>query len=343
MQTSTSAADAVQAPTSPKAESYVDLTKPPAPVARFQIPFHALQAAALIASRDETRYILNGVLFERVAEDEALLVATDAKRLLAIKIRELGAENIAADCQIIIPIRLIEVFLGLEKLKSYQIPVLVEVRPSAFPGGARRITLSMAGGMSVGAAEVVGNFPNWRNPDIIPKEPLVPSEATFHPRLMADFLEVAELFHKDPVGKAWKSKAPASARERRVGFPHVIDLHCPDVLAVIMPREDLNSSVPMVPAWALPAEAPAQVVGAREQVVRVLAEELQCEAEGLGDGARLIEDLGADSMDLAEVLMKLETACDIVLSNDEWSAWKTVGDVVATVEAAVAIKEGKAG
>lgn len=59
-------------------------------------------------------------------------------------------------------------------------------------------------------------------------------------------------------------------------------------------------------------------------VVRTLVED---------DGARLAEDLGADSLDLIELGFALEDELGRVFSDEDLGALKTVGDVVAVFQA----------
>jgi hypothetical protein len=49
------------------------------------LPFSKLRAAALFASRDELRFILNGVHVHRLGSTTVLLVATDGRRMVGIR------------------------------------------------------------------------------------------------------------------------------------------------------------------------------------------------------------------------------------------------------------------
>lgn len=46
----------------------------------------------------------------------------------------------------------------------------------------------------------------------------------------------------------------------------------------------------------------------------------------------VIKDLGLDSLDLVESLMKLEEKLNIEFSDDEMMSFKTVGDVLSSIE-----------
>ena len=49
--------------------------------------------------------------------------------------------------------------------------------------------------------------------------------------------------------------------------------------------------------------------------------------------ARLIEDLGADSANLMMLIMDLETEYDLTVEDEALTTIKTVGDIVAYIEA----------
>jgi acyl carrier protein len=62
-----------------------------------------------------------------------------------------------------------------------------------------------------------------------------------------------------------------------------------------------------------------------------LAEELEVDASGIGEGTRFKEDLEADSLDLYELVMELEDRYGIAVSEEQAARIKTVGDAVAFV------------
>ena len=70
-----------------------------------------------------------------------------------------------------------------------------------------------------------------------------------------------------------------------------------------------------------------------EQVSDVIVETLACEADQVTMEARLAEDLGADSLASVELVMALEEATGVTISDDELPNLKTVGDIVKYLEA----------
>jgi len=73
----------------------------------------------------------------------------------------------------------------------------------------------------------------------------------------------------------------------------------------------------------------------REEVLTLvrehLAEELEVDAERIAEGTRFKEDLDADSLDLYELVMELEDAYGISVSEEQAAKIATVGDAVEFV------------
>ena len=69
-----------------------------------------------------------------------------------------------------------------------------------------------------------------------------------------------------------------------------------------------------------------------DQVKDIIVEELNVDANLITMEARLSEDLGADSIDAVELIMKIEDTFDVSVSDEQAQAIKSVGDIVRYLE-----------
>ena len=70
-----------------------------------------------------------------------------------------------------------------------------------------------------------------------------------------------------------------------------------------------------------------------DQVKDIIAEELGLDREKGKDEAVLQTDLGADSLDIVELVMKLEDKFDMKIPDEDAEGLKTVGDAISYIEA----------
>ncbi len=70
-----------------------------------------------------------------------------------------------------------------------------------------------------------------------------------------------------------------------------------------------------------------------EQTIRkIVAQQLDVDAAQVTIEARFIDDLGADSLDIVELVMTIEEEFDIEIPDEEAEKLATVGDAIAYVE-----------
>lgn len=65
-----------------------------------------------------------------------------------------------------------------------------------------------------------------------------------------------------------------------------------------------------------------------EQVKEILARQLRISPDSVTMDAQIKRDLGADSVDILQLLMRLEDDYGIVIPDQELAKFETVGDVV---------------
>ncbi len=68
-----------------------------------------------------------------------------------------------------------------------------------------------------------------------------------------------------------------------------------------------------------------------ERVKTVIAKQLRMEVSDIADDAAIVEDLGADSLDIVEMLMTLEDELDIIIPDDA-TGLRTVKDVADFID-----------
>jgi acyl carrier protein len=64
-----------------------------------------------------------------------------------------------------------------------------------------------------------------------------------------------------------------------------------------------------------------------EEIKGIIAKQLRIEKDGIKNTDRLVEDLGADSIEMAEVLMTIEEKFGLYISDEDAYNIKTVQDI----------------
>lgn len=72
-----------------------------------------------------------------------------------------------------------------------------------------------------------------------------------------------------------------------------------------------------------------------EKVRSIISEKLNVDQEEIKMESSIVDDLGADSIDLIELIMNLEEEYGISISDEEAVKLKTVGDVVEFINSQV--------
>ena len=72
----------------------------------------------------------------------------------------------------------------------------------------------------------------------------------------------------------------------------------------------------------------------KERVVEIVAEQLGADKEKITDTTHFVNDLGADSLDVVELVMELEEEFDINIPDDAAEKIQTVGQAIKHIEEA---------
>lgn len=70
-----------------------------------------------------------------------------------------------------------------------------------------------------------------------------------------------------------------------------------------------------------------------DRVKKIIADQLGLDANEIKMESSFVDDLGADSLDIVELIMALEEEFDIEFPDEDAEKVKTVGDVVAYIKA----------
>lgn len=74
----------------------------------------------------------------------------------------------------------------------------------------------------------------------------------------------------------------------------------------------------------------------QNKIIDIIAERLDKDKASITAESNVIADLGADSLDIAEIMMDLEDAFGVKLEEDNAEGPQTVGDIVNFIEKKVA-------
>ncbi len=68
-----------------------------------------------------------------------------------------------------------------------------------------------------------------------------------------------------------------------------------------------------------------------EKIKAIIAEVLNIDADSITEDTTFVEDLGADSLDIFQIIMGIEEEYDIELDNESVEQIQTVGDAVEAI------------
>lgn len=68
-----------------------------------------------------------------------------------------------------------------------------------------------------------------------------------------------------------------------------------------------------------------------EKIKAIIAEVLNIDADSITEDTTFVDDLGADSLDIFQIIMVIEEEYDIELDNESVEQIQTVGDAVEAI------------
>lgn len=69
-----------------------------------------------------------------------------------------------------------------------------------------------------------------------------------------------------------------------------------------------------------------------DKVKKIIVDQLDVEEDKATEAASITDDLGADSLDVVDLVMSFEEEFDIEIPDDQVEKIKTVGDIVKFIE-----------
>lgn len=69
-----------------------------------------------------------------------------------------------------------------------------------------------------------------------------------------------------------------------------------------------------------------------ETIKNIISRQLGVEISDIDEDTRIMDDLGADSLDVVEMVMSIEQECGVTIPDEVVGTLETVGDVVNYVE-----------
>lgn len=69
-----------------------------------------------------------------------------------------------------------------------------------------------------------------------------------------------------------------------------------------------------------------------DNVKKIIVDQLDVEEDKVTEAASITDDLGADSLDIVDLVMSFEEEFDIEIPDDQVEKIKTVGDIVKFIE-----------
>lgn len=74
------------------------------------------------------------------------------------------------------------------------------------------------------------------------------------------------------------------------------------------------------------------------KVIQIIAEQLSLREDEIKAGSRFVDDLGADSLDIVELIMEMEEEFDIEIPDEEVEKMMSVQDVVGYISQHVSVE-----
>lgn len=73
-------------------------------------------------------------------------------------------------------------------------------------------------------------------------------------------------------------------------------------------------------------------MGTYSKVVSIISEQIGISKDSINKDSDIVRDLGADSIDIVQLLMAMEDEFGVTVTEDDADSLKTVGDIVSLID-----------
>lgn len=248
---------------------------------KLHIDHRALRATSLFASRDETRYVLNGVFLQVVSAERAILTATDGRRLFSIQ-AQITTDDFTGPVAVNIPWKLCatkpagvtarkKTMRGRTSTPFHQAIVTIGPVSEGFVA-ARLISISGLLREEIRSMpEIIGTYPNY--PAVLPKGPTAPAVGPcLNCAFIADIGRAAQILTGEK-----HAGCRIYGDGKATGYTIAAQWGEYEAVAVIMPMHGFEAATRTVPYWAFtqiahqPPPAPASPAEPPRDIAEVSA------------------------------------------------------------------------
>ena len=78
----------------------------------------------------------------------------------------------------------------------------------------------------------------------------------------------------------------------------------------------------------------------KNKIIKIIAKELDVSPRSIKDNTSIQEDLGADSLDVINIVMTIENKFNIEINEDTLTEFNTVGNIVGALAIAIECQSG---
>ena len=208
----------------------------------FAVPKRIINAISIVQSTDETRYVLNGQHYTFDVDGSVTVVATDGRRLAAVRKPHMHALKLDKPIEFIADLTKVKLPLKKGLMDYHIIPNDDLTRLEVFVEFL---------GPHVTVPTIEGNYPNWRN--VVPKKTTTKFEwPVYNIGYMVDWFRIINQLFPKNTAVQFQVRDIESENGQQV-YPELVLCHKPEdydeeFIGILMPMRVTSNSE--IPDWA---------------------------------------------------------------------------------------------